>query len=123
MPKARPAPKAGRALAMMAGMNASNDHSHTDYAAFFEGLDVPCRTVEHAPLFTVQDGIDHGVAELMGVAPEHLVKNLLLRDTHGQSAVPAERAARAGAAGYSMMTAKPYINSRNITLTAVYTPR
>lgn len=83
MHKARPAPKAGRALAMMAGMDASNDHSHTDYAAFFEGLDVPCRTVEHAPLFTVQDGIDHGVAELMGVAPEHLVKNLLLRDTHG----------------------------------------
>lgn len=83
MPKARPAPKAGRALAMMAGMDASNDHSHTDYAAFVEGLDVPCRTVEHAPLFTVQDGIDHGVAELMGVPPEHLVKNLLLRDTHG----------------------------------------
>lgn len=83
MPKARPAPKAGRALAMMAGMDASNDHSHTDYAAFVEGLDVPCRTVEHAPLFTVQDGIDRGVAELMGVPPEHLVKNLLLRDTHG----------------------------------------
>ena len=83
MHKARPAPKAGRALAMMAGMDASNDHSHTDYAAFVESLGVPCRTVEHAPLFTVQDGIDHGVAELMGVAPEHLVKNLLLRDTHG----------------------------------------
>ena len=38
-----------RALAMMAGMDASNDHSHTDYAAFVESLGVPCRTVESNP--------------------------------------------------------------------------
>lgn len=68
---------------MMARMGTPTEHQHTGYAAFIESLDVPCRTVEHAPLFTVQDGIDCGVADLMGVPPEHLVKNLLLRDTHG----------------------------------------
>lgn len=45
-------------------------------------LGMLCRTVGHAPLFTVQDGMNHGVAKLMGVTPTPR-ENLLLRDTHG----------------------------------------
>ncbi len=53
-------------------------------ASFLDGLGVPHRSVSHPPIYSVQDGIDLGLPELMGVPMEHLVKNLLLQDTHGR---------------------------------------
>lgn len=49
-----------------------------------DDLEVPHRVVEHEAIHTLQEGIEEGVAQRLGVPVNHLVKCLLLRDTHGR---------------------------------------
>lgn len=47
-----------------------------------DGLGIKHVVVEHPPIFTIAEGIDAGVVAQLGVPVEHLVKCLLLRNTH-----------------------------------------
>ena len=59
-----------------------DDVHATAISRLLDGLDVPHRLVEHRPIFTLEEGLDSGVAARLGLEPGNLVKCLLLHDAH-----------------------------------------